>query len=89
MAFDPTIPKEGTEIDAVELRDQLNALKALIDQRPTVDEMNAAILAQTSGPSDMVAIPEIVFSDPPTSGQLRSLQTKVEELMMALRRQWP
>ena len=31
MAFDPTKPVEGTEIDAAELRNQFNALKALYD----------------------------------------------------------
>ena len=34
MAFDPTIPQNGTDIDAVEIRDQLNGLKALIDAVP-------------------------------------------------------
>ena len=31
MAFDPAKPVEGSDLDAVEMRDQLNALKALID----------------------------------------------------------
>ena len=34
MAFDPTKPQNGTDLDAVEIRDQLNALKALIDAVP-------------------------------------------------------
>ncbi len=34
MAFDPTIPQNGTDIDAVEIRTQLNGLKALIDAVP-------------------------------------------------------
>ena len=34
MAFDPTKPQNGTDIDAVEIRDQLNSLKALIDAVP-------------------------------------------------------
>ncbi len=34
MAFDPTKPQNGTDIDAVEIRDQLNGLKSLIDAVP-------------------------------------------------------
>ena len=29
--FDPTLPQESTELDAAQMRDQLNGLKALID----------------------------------------------------------
>jgi hypothetical protein len=31
MAFDPTKPVEDSPLDAAEMRDQLNALKAIID----------------------------------------------------------
>ena len=34
MPFDPTLPQENTEIDAVQMRAQLNALKADIDAGP-------------------------------------------------------
>jgi len=34
MAFDPTKPVQGSEIDANELRNQFNSLKALIDAVP-------------------------------------------------------
>jgi hypothetical protein len=43
--FDPTIPQEGTPLDAVQMRNQLNGLKALID----------AILAVTSAQVDGVS----------------------------------
>jgi hypothetical protein len=36
MAYDPTLPQEGTEIDAVEMRSQLNCLKDLIDAISTI-----------------------------------------------------
>jgi hypothetical protein len=29
--FDPALPQEGTPLDAVQMRNQLNGLKALID----------------------------------------------------------
>ena len=34
--FDPNLPQAGTEIDAVQMRGQLNGLKDLIDAVPTV-----------------------------------------------------
>jgi len=34
--FDPNLPQAGTEIDAVQMRGQLNGLKALIDAVPTI-----------------------------------------------------
>ena len=44
MAFDPTKPVEGTEIDAAELRNQFNALKDLSDaQQATIDAQQATI----------------------------------------------
>ena len=35
--FDPNLPQEGTEIDAVQMRSQLNGLKALIDAIVTLN----------------------------------------------------
>jgi len=34
MPFDPALPQQGTEIDAVQMRAQLNGLKELIDAVP-------------------------------------------------------
>jgi hypothetical protein len=31
MSFDPNLPQEGTPLDAVQMRSQLNGLKAIID----------------------------------------------------------
>ena len=36
MPFDPNLPQAGTEIDAVQMRSQLNGLKDLIDEILTV-----------------------------------------------------
>ena len=36
--FDPTLPQEGTPLDAVQMRNQLNGLKALIDSILTVTD---------------------------------------------------
>ena len=89
MPFDPNLPAEDAPVQSPVLRDQFNALKALIDARPTTDAMNAAILAQTSGPTDMVEYPSTDFSDPPTATEVRALANKLIEVMNALRRQWP
>jgi prefoldin subunit 5 len=44
MAFDPTKPVEYSPLDAAEMRNQLNALKALIDgQQSQMAAMNSAI----------------------------------------------
>ena len=34
--FDPNLPQAGTEVDAVQMRSQLNGLKSLIDAVPTI-----------------------------------------------------
>ena len=34
--FDPNLPQAGTEIDAVQMRSQLNGLKSIIDAVPTI-----------------------------------------------------
>ena len=36
MSFDPNLPQEGTPLDAVQMRSQLNGLKAIIDAILTV-----------------------------------------------------
>ena len=36
MPYDPNIPQAGTEIDAVQMRSQLNGLKSIIDAVPTI-----------------------------------------------------
>ena len=46
MAFDPTLPADGAEIIAVELRAQLTGLKALLDA------LDARVAALEAGPPD-------------------------------------
>jgi hypothetical protein len=54
MAFDPTKPVEGSEIDAAELRNQFNGLKALNDaQQATIDAQQTQITAQQAQMSNM------------------------------------
>jgi hypothetical protein len=45
MSYDPNLPQAGTEIDAMQMRSQLNGLKDLIDALPT---LSAAQVDSTS-----------------------------------------
>ena len=51
--FDPTLPQEGTPLDAVQMRNQLNGLKALIDAIQTLSA--AQVDSTTTLPSGMPA----------------------------------
>ena len=42
MAFNANLPQANSPISSAELRDQFNALKALIDQRPTMAEVTSS-----------------------------------------------
>ena len=48
MAYDPNLPANHAPIVSAELRDQLNGLKALIDAKPSTDDVNAAIGANSA-----------------------------------------
>lgn len=75
MAFDPTKPVDATKIVAAELRGQFNALKEIVD----------AALAD-SARNNGVAESAISPSDPPTAANFLELQSKLNELIVALRR---
>ncbi len=49
MPYDPNIPQAGTEIDAVQMRSQLNGLKDIIDAVPTIT--SAVVDAVTTLPA--------------------------------------
>ncbi len=69
--FDPTLPVDGSLIVAVELRNQLNALKANADGR---------------APKPMSVAPmDSGFADPPTQDNLFEIQAKINELIAALK----
>jgi len=46
MAFNPTLPVENTALDAAQMRDQFNGLKAIIDAQQTQLNAQAALLNQ-------------------------------------------
>ena len=101
--FDPTIPQEDTELDAAQMRDQFNGLKALIDGVPagpqgipgppgevTTADMTAAIAAallDTPHNCTGVSLLPIPPNDPPTRADLLAVIDKLNELITALRRE--
>ena len=84
MAFDPNKPVEGTEVDALFLRNQFNALKALIDaqqaQIAALQSQNAALNAKVTA---IAGIPtnDLIISDPPVSDEVNTLYDKVKAII--------
>ena len=78
MAFDPTKPVAGAEIDANELRDQYNALKALYDAHQAKWDGLAAQLA------DITPL-NIMVSDPPTTNEVQSLVYQMDAILAAMK----
>jgi hypothetical protein len=86
MAFDPTKPIENTPLDAAEMRDQLNALKDLIDALPASAEMTARLNADTAGNCEFVSLPSLTISNPPTQAEVQNLANVISNLYVALTR---
>jgi hypothetical protein len=86
MPFDPTLPAASTQISSAELRAQFNGLKDLIDSMPTIPEVDAEIASLTPAPVDSVATLTQTISNPPTQAQVLAIQTKLNELINALKR---
>ena len=93
MAFNPTLPLEGNEIDAVELRAQFNALKALSDAQDSgIADLQttvagqaaqiAALQAALANTAQNPAISQMAFglSDPPTQAQLQGIYDQLNTL---------
>ncbi len=105
MAFDPTKPVEQTEIDAAELRNQFNALKALYDaqaaqitaltarvqalesSKASMDDVNAAINANSSANVNSVDTLDLTPSDPPTQNDVYQAIYRLNVLILGLHRQ--
>ncbi len=108
MAFNPNLPVDDSPLDAAEMRDQLNALKALYDgqqatisaqaaqistltqhlsSRPTMNDVNAAIVTNiAANPSD-ITYTQLAPSDPPTQSDLQTVIELLNSLITALKRQ--
>jgi len=89
MPYDPTKPQAGTEIDAVEMRAQLQALYQEIQARATVVQMtNAdnAVLQQSSANSNGVEPLNISVGSTYDEAIQQEIVNKINEIIFALRR---
>ena len=95
-SFDPALPVNGSLIVAVELRNQFNALKQLIDDlqswmyqvidgyNTTLVDMHQQERADIAGTSRNVAsVQPLTFtvSDPPEQWQVQAILDKVNEVL--------
>jgi hypothetical protein len=60
------------------------ALKDLIDQRPTSDDMSVAIAGGSANNIEGMADLSLTLSDPPTRAQVQEILTKLNQLIDAL-----
>ena len=101
MAFDPTLPVNGSQIVAAELRGQFTGLKDEIDTlaadsvtqaqhaNDLVNCQNAAVntaLPLTSANSNAVSQLNMNISDPPSQSEVQNICNRLDELINALRR---
>ena len=91
MPFDPAKPTPGDDLDAVLVRNQLNALKALIDAQAAQlaslqAQLNAAIGGTSSNSNGVGTLGLIIGNNPPQQGDVQPIADKVDELINSLRR---
>ena len=87
MAFNAALPQNNSPVASAELRGQFNGLKELIDQHPTADEVNSAIVAGSAGNLNNVNYLDLTVSDPPTQQEVQALADRFHELMLNPRRE--
>ena len=87
MPFDPTKPADHSDLDAGEMRNQLNALNQTIGN---VDQgANAALAAaisDTCRSTNAVALLNMTVSNPPQQWEVQALADKIDEMLNAQRR---
>ncbi len=89
MTFDPTYPPTDAEIESAPLRSQFNGLKALIDAVPAGEVTNAQLAAAIQGTStncNQVATLDTAPNNPPTVDDYEMMRGKLNDLILALRR---
>ena len=101
MPFDPTKPANNSQMKSAEMRDQFNALKALIDAqaaqiaalqtalnaKTSMDDVNAAIAANSSANVNSVDTLDLNPSDPPTQNDVYQAIYRLNVLILGLHRQ--
>ena len=89
MPFDPTKPATNSPNSSAEMRSQLTALNADIQQRATINDLNNAIanaLQQTSNNSNGVGTLGQGADGGYNQQQMQDVLNKLDELINALRR---
>jgi len=85
MPFDPTLPVNNSPIVAAELRNQLNALKALYDaQQAQIAAMLArwdTLTTQLAGVDPL----SMTVSDPPTVNEVQSIAYQSDAMLAAVK----
>ena len=83
MPFDSTKPASHAPVVSQELRDQFNALKALIDAQQTqIAALQAAL--NTKVTRAIMGEFDPGFSDPPTLADLQNIQAVINQIITAL-----
>ena len=68
------------------MRDQLNALKALIDAKPPMDDVSAAIVANSAGNVSGVDTLSVFASNPPTQSEVQQIINYLNDLLDTMKR---
>ncbi|MEI6074624.1 MAG: hypothetical protein WCS94_03565 [Verrucomicrobiota bacterium] len=87
MPFDSSLPADHSPIVAAELRNQLNALKDLIDGLLTSPAMQDLLDAQAAGACKNVPELNLTVSDPPTQAEVQAIADKMDFLLFNLKRE--
>ena len=89
MPFDPSKPASSTPLSSAEMRSQLTALNADIQQRATQTDLTNAVanaLSQTSNNSNGVATLSQGANGGYDPSEMQAVLDKIDELINALRR---
>ena len=91
MPFDSAKPAPGDDLDAVLIRNQLNALKALIDAQAAQiadlqSQLDIAIANSSNNSNGVPNLTLTINSNPPQNYEVQPIADKVDELINALRR---
>ena len=85
MPFNPALPADHTPATAAEMRAQLTALFADLQQRATLGDLGVAI-AGTSSSSNAVSTLNQGADGSYSQGQMQAVLDKLDELILAQRR---
>ena len=91
MPFDPAKPAPGDDLDAVLIRAQLNALKALLDAQAAQiaslqAQLNAAIAGTSNNTNAVANLGLSISNNPPQQWEVQPIADKLDELINNLRR---